>query len=96
MKDQHENITNTDVDESLYEDWEFDYTNNMVEEFLEEKIIPELDRFDFENKDENYVPGVASFTLFTRMIETLIETGWSKEELKQAIDDFGNIPDIVH
>ena len=77
-------------DETPYEDWEFDYTNNMVEEFLEEDILPKVEKFDFENKDENYVPGVACFTLYTRMIEVLSENGWTTEELKKAVDDFGN------
>lgn len=90
MKNEN-NEVNLEVDETHYEDWEFDYTNNMVEEFLTEDIIPKLESFDFGNKDENYVPGVASFTLYTRLIELLIENGWTTEELKEAIDDFGNI-----
>lgn len=85
---------NTEIisaEETHYEDWEFDYTNSMVEEFLEQDIIPKLETFDFNNPDENYVPGVACFTLYTRMIEILSENGWTQDELKNAIDDFGNI-----
>lgn len=90
MKNENNEI-NTEVDESHYEDWEFDYTNNVVEEFLNDKILPALESFDFENNDENYVPGVASFTLFTRIIELLVENGWTADELKQTIEDFGTI-----
>lgn len=78
-----------EVDEGReFEDWEFDYTNHVVDEFLEETIIPLMDHFDFANSDENYVPGVASFTLFTRLIETLSLNGWTVDELKQAVEDF--------
>lgn len=91
MKNENNEII-VEVDESHYEDWEFDYTNNIVEEFLSTEIVPVLEKFDFQNKDENYVPGVASFTLYTRLIELLVENGWTSEELKEAINDFGNIP----
>lgn len=90
MKNDNNEVI-VEVDESHYEDWEFDYTNNMVEEFLENEIMPALEKFDFSNRDENYVPGVASFTLYTRLIELLVDNGWTTDELKEAIDDFGNI-----
>jgi hypothetical protein len=90
MKNQENDIT-SEVDEAGYEDWEFDYTNNIVEEFLEDDILPRVEKFDFENEDENYVPGVACFTLYTRMIEILIDNGWTQEELKNAVDEFGQV-----
>lgn len=89
MKNENNEI-GTETAESSYEDWEFDYTNNVVEEFLGNEVLPKLEKFDFENSDENYVPGVASFTLYTVLIEWLIQNGWNHEELKQAIDDFGS------
>lgn len=85
------NEVELEVGDNHYEDWEFDYTNNMVEEFLDNEIMPSLEKFDFENRDENYVPGVASFTLYTRLIELLIENGWTPDDLKEAINDFGSI-----
>lgn len=90
MKNENNEI---DVDEHQHEEWEFDYTSNMVEEFLEDNILPTLEKFDFYNKDENYVSGMACFTLYTRLIEILVDNGWSEEDLKKAVDDFGNMPD---
>lgn len=96
MKNENNEI-GSEVDDSHYEDWEFDYTSNVVDEFLETETLPKLMAFDYQNSDENYIPGVASFTLYTKLIELLIENGWSVEELKQAIDDFGNIPEgLLH
>lgn len=87
------NESNTEVADDLdteesYEDWEFDYTNEVVQEFLEGTIIPMIETFDFEQNDENYIPGVASFTLFTRIINILLENGWTTEELKHTVDEF--------
>jgi hypothetical protein len=90
MKNETNQFTDIDVDEHNYEEWEFDYTSNIVEAFLEDDVLPKLEAFDFENNDENYVQGMACFTLYTRLIEILIESGWTKDDLKKAIDDFGD------
>jgi hypothetical protein len=82
------NEVSADVDDAVYEDWEFDYTSNIVDEFLEDDVLPKLQSFDFDNRDENYVQGMASFTLFTRLIEILVDSGWEIEDLKKAVDDF--------
>jgi uncharacterized UBP type Zn finger protein len=94
MKNDNSEIISTE--EVTYEDWEFDYTHHIAEEFLDDDILPKLEKFDFENNDENYVPGMACFTLYTRMIEILVDNGWSPEELKKAIDDFGNMVEVLH
>lgn len=92
MKNEANFDTADEIDsEDSYEDWEFDYTNNAVHEFLEETILPAIENFDFNHNDENYVPGVASFTLFTRMINILLENGWTADELKNAVDEFSNM-----
>lgn len=97
------NEPNADIADDLdaadsYEDWEFDYTNDVVHEFLEETIIPMVESFDFNQNDENYVPGVACFTLFTRMINILLENGWTAEELKNAVEEFAVLghADSIH
>lgn len=90
MKTSSEDFMDLEVDDYQYEDWEFEYTNNLVEEFLEETVIPLMENFDFAKDDENYIPGVASFTLFTRLVEMLTENGWNVEQLKNTVEEFGN------
>lgn len=90
MKNESNQFTDTEVDEHNYEEWEFDYTSNIVEAFLEDDVLPKLEKFDFENDDENYVHGMACFTLYTRLIEILVESGWTKDDLKKAVDEFGD------
>lgn len=88
MNNQEENLEVDDSEE--YEDWQFDYTNDTADNFLNEYLIPELISFDFNNEDENYISGVASFCLFTGLIEILTEHGWSESELVQVVKDFSN------
>lgn len=88
---QHEELNeDLELDNVEYEDWEFEHTNNVVDQFLNEYLVPDLEKFDFQNNDENYIPGVACFTLFTMLIDILTQNGWTPEELKSTVDDFSN------
>lgn len=77
-------------DEESQEQWELSKSNEAASEFLEEVIIPLVDQFEFENEEEHYIPGVASFLLYIRLVESLSQNGWSIEELKQAVDEFSS------
>lgn len=90
MKTSSEDFADVEVDDYEYEDWEFEYTNNLVDEFLEGTVIPLMENFDFAKDDENYIPGVASFTLFTRLVEILTDNGWDVEHLKHTVEEFSN------
>lgn len=86
---QAENLTLDDDLEgaSEHEDWEFEYTQNIAEEFLDQELMPALDYFDYHNPDENYVNGMATFSLFIKLAIKLNEEGYSVEDLKTALDD---------
>jgi len=72
--------------EDSYEDWQYEYSLTKAENFLENFLEPELDEFDFESIDKNYVEGVATFLMFSRLISVLGEMGYTAEELKEQID----------
>lgn len=76
------------MDEDTPEDWQIDKSNELASEFLENDIIPMMDEFEFENSDEHYVPGVASFMLYIKLIEHLSKNGWTLDELKHAVEEF--------
>ena len=84
------NINNlvADIEDDSPEDWQIDKSNELASEFLNNDIIPQIDEFEFENEDEHYVPGVASFMLYIKLIEHLSKNGWTLDELKQAVDEF--------
>jgi len=88
MKEQQEfEDMDTQDDDSEYQDWEFEYSQNVAEDFLDQEILKSLDYFDNHNSDENYVPGMATFTLFVRLGILLAEDGYSLDDLKSALDD---------
>ena len=77
-----------DTEDDTPEDWQIDKSNELATEFLDKEVIPLIDDFEFENDDEHYVPGVASFMLYIKLIEHLSTNGWTLDELKQAVDEF--------
>ena len=100
MKNQEnvEPVTEDADGEGGHEEWEFEYTQELVEDFLESEIIPALYTFDFNNHDENYIQGVASYALFAKLIMILLESGWTPEDMKYAIDEFATLGtnEILH
>lgn len=83
----------TEEETTEREDWEFEYANEIVEEFLEKAIIPALYAFDFQNEDEHYIPGLALYTLFAKIVTMLGDQGWTEDQLTSAISEFLLISD---
>lgn len=77
---------------------EIDTSTQVAYEFVEEYIIPQLDEFDFESDDEEYMPGCATFVLFTRLVGKMATIGYSIEELKQLTEQYYdmNFNDTLH
>jgi hypothetical protein len=75
-----------EVDE--YDDEQYESSTATAAAFVDETILPLIDQFDYENPDPEYVPGCATFGLFTRVVGILAESGFTPEELKATIDDF--------
>lgn len=62
----------------------------LASDFLEEVILPQLDKFEFENDDPDYVPGVAIHGLFVEMIARMIEAGYTEKDLRKEIKMYVN------
>jgi hypothetical protein len=77
-----------EVDE--YDDAQYETSTEQAASFIDETVIPLLDKFDYENPDPEYIPGCAAFGAFTRLVGLLIEQGFTTEELKQTVDDFAS------
>lgn len=77
---------NDDDHEDSYEDWQYEYSLIRAENFIEDFLIPDLDEFDFESTDKNYVEGVATFMMFCKLISILGDMGYTAQDLKEQID----------
>lgn len=95
-EDLVDEIIEDTVDE--YDDYQYEYSSEIAYKFIDEEIIPFLEEFDYDNPEEDYVPGMATFSLYTKLIELLILDGYSVEHLKEVIDGFSveYISDTVH
>lgn len=96
MKTEQTIETECEVDE--YDDYQYELTTELAHDFIDETVMPMLEEFDFHNPSEDYIPGVATFGLFIRVVGSLLLEGFTNEQLKEVIDDFSveNIDDIVH
>lgn len=94
MKENLEN--HNEIDD--YDDYQYEYTSEIAYKFVDEEIIPFLEEFDYNNPEEDYVPGMATFSLYAKLVEMLILEGFSQDELKSLIDQFSveYVSDTIH
>jgi hypothetical protein len=74
-----------------------DYIDNSAEiacDFIYDDILPQLDQFEFNNDDPNYVSGLATHGLFVELIQRLKQFGYNEKDLKKEIKFYMNCPDI--
>lgn len=88
MKTSLEEVTETEVDQ--YEEFQLEESMALANEFIDEKIIPELYAFECENDNEDYIEGIATVALFARLCTQLVEEGYSISELERMVTDFGH------
>lgn len=75
-----------DVDDE-YDESQYEFSYDLSEDFLLQEVIPALLNFDFNNANEDYIPGVATFGLYTRLIDVLLSEGFTKEQLHDMIEE---------
>jgi hypothetical protein len=89
-----------DVDQSVdeYDEYQHEVSNAMANDFLDERILPQLQEFDFSNANVDYIPGIATFCLFTKLLIELINTGYTVDDIKTMVDDMSQycVVDTVH
>ena len=96
MKSEISSEVENEVNE--YEDFQYEESTELAQYFIEDEIMPLLEKFDYDNPNEDYVPGVATFGLFSTLISELLVDGFTPDQLKDVIDEFTmiNIDGHVH
>jgi hypothetical protein len=79
----------TDIDQ--YQDFQYEYSTEVASQFLDSHLLPQLDEFDWSNAHEDYVPGIASWGLFMKLVNRLLQSGFSADEMRGVIDDLEQI-----
>lgn len=84
------------VDE--YDDYQYEYSNDVANDFIDDTLMPALHQFDYNNENDEYIPGIATFALFARLCIDLVNDGYAVDELKKMVEDFSQFcaTDTIH
>jgi hypothetical protein len=82
------NETIEDLEEEVYEDWQYEQSGIKASEFIEDELLPQIEKFDYDNEDQDYIYGTATFGLFIELIPRLAQLGYTKEELTQQVEQY--------
>lgn len=88
--------TESAVDE--FDEFQHEISNELANHYIEEEILPQLEEFDYNNECTEYIPGIATFCLFAKLLIQFMNEGYTVEELKRIVDDFSEycIDGTVH
>lgn len=70
--------------EKTLEDIQYEYSAEIVTDFLEDEILNKLDEFE-KNSGQNYLHGMATHGLFIECINRLNEMGFTEKDLKKEL-----------
>lgn len=79
-----------EMSEEEKEIWQFVHSVELAEDFLTETLLPQLDDFETDNEDSDYVFGAAMHGLFIEMIMRLGAMGYTEKELRKEIKTWIN------
>lgn len=81
-------VIETDQSVDEYDDYQHEISNDLANHFVEEEILPILEEFDYNNECDEYIPGVATFCLFAKLLIQFLNEGYTVDELKKIVEDF--------
>jgi hypothetical protein len=86
------------TEEDVYEDWQYETSGVMANEFIEKEIMPLLHDFDFDNDDEYYIYGTATFGVLVEILPLLAQLGYDKEDIIEQVHQYYDFVDsrILH
>lgn len=77
-----------------YSDQQFEDSSDAAYNFVTDLMLPALLDFDFNNSDDDYIPGSAAFVMFIKISQLLMESGWSIDELQREIEEHVHLADF--
>ena len=77
-----------ELEEEVYEDWQYEESGKKASEFIENTIMPIIHEFDYGNEDETYIYGTATFGLFIELLPLLGQLGYAKEDILEQVHQY--------
>lgn len=82
-----------EIEEEVYEDWQYETSGVMASEFIEKQIMPLLHEFDFDNEDEYYIYGTATFGVLVEILPLLAQLGYNKDDIIEQVHQYYDFVD---
>ena len=78
--------------------WQYEHSAIIASEFINDVLLEQLDKFEHDNDDDQYIYGIASHGLFISLVARLGEMGYTEKELRKEIKIWLNtsVGQVVH
>jgi ribose 5-phosphate isomerase len=64
----------------------------VASDFIHDILLPQLDEFEMNNDDHEYMTGMATHGLFVELIQRMIAMGYTEKDLKKELKIYSQLP----
>lgn len=64
----------------------------VASDFIHDVLLPQLDEFEMDNDDHEYMTGMATHGLFVELIQRMIAMGYTEKDLKKELKIYSQLP----
>jgi len=64
----------------------------VASDFIHDVLLPQLDEFEMENDDREYMIGMATHGLFVELVQRMIAMGYTEKDLKKEVKIYSQLP----
>jgi ribose 5-phosphate isomerase len=64
----------------------------VASDFIHDVLLPQLDEFEMDNDDREYMTGMATHGLFVELIQRMIAMGYTEKDLKKELKIYSQLP----
>lgn len=64
----------------------------LAGDFINDVLLPQLDEFENNNDDNEYMSGMATHGLFVELIQRMIAMGYTEKDLKKELKVYSQLP----
>ena len=65
---------------------------DVASDFIHDVLLPQLDEFELENDDREYMTGMATHGLFVELVQRMIAMGYTEKDLKKEVKIYSQLP----
>jgi len=65
---------------------------DVASDFIHDILLPQLDEFELNNDDREYMTGMATHGLFVELVQRMIAMGYTEKDLKKEVKIYSQLP----